>query len=153
MVYFSSNTKQCCTCKQVKQLDKFSKNKSRKDGYCHQCKDCIKKYQDSKRDKIREYNKSYNKEYNLKNKTKVETKKKECTLRRKYNLTIEQANDIYSKGCEICGCKERLAIDHCHETGKIRGCLCFRCNVSLGIYENFKEKAEKYLNHYKELLV
>jgi len=39
--------------------------------------------------------------------------------------------------CAICGqpekdLKRRLAIDHCHITGHIRGLLCNRCNCFLG---------------------
>jgi len=38
--------------------------------------------------------------------------------------------------CEICGrnkseFKKGLAVDHCHETGKIRGLLCYLCNTNL----------------------
>lgn len=52
--------------------------------------------------------------------------------------------------CEICGeYKEGLmAIDHCHDTMKVRGLLCRQCNAGLGqFYDSieFLESALKYL--------
>lgn len=48
--------------------------------------------------------------------------------------------------CLICGTEEvstgksgkpkRLAADHCHETGKVRGLLCQRCNVAIGLMDD-----------------
>ncbi len=41
-------------------------------------------------------------------------------------------------GCAICGRAPKpgksLAVDHCHQTGRIRGLLCFRCNFGLSFY-------------------
>lgn len=39
--------------------------------------------------------------------------------------------------CAICGSSSKrwLTVDHCHLTGKIRGLLCFACNVRLGYFE------------------
>ena len=32
---------------------------------------------------------------------------------------------------------KRLAVDHCHKTGKIRGLLCSTCNLMIGnAYDN-----------------
>jgi|SRR5215469_3883691 len=54
--------------------------------------------------------------------------------------------------CKICGYEfgsgnKRRAIDHCHESGKVRGILCNGCNVAialLGTVENC-ESAVQYL--------
>lgn len=52
---------------------------------------------------------------------------------RKYGLTPEEYQSLCDKQngrCAICGGREsrRLAVDHCHETGEIRGLLCSGCN-------------------------
>ena len=43
-------------------------------------------------------------------------------------------------GCAICqkpcGSGKRLAVDHNHETGKVRGLLCLSCNQFIGKIEN-----------------
>lgn len=56
---------------------------------------------------------------------------------RQYGITLmdyEAMLESQSGGCAICGGTEKinLAVDHCHETGKIRGLLCSKCNLLLG---------------------
>jgi hypothetical protein len=61
-------------------------------------------------------------------------------LRSAYDDLIEQG---HSGVCEICGAEpneRRLCVDHNHETGEIRGLLCFKCNLALGW---FKEDADR----------
>ena len=57
-----------------------------------------------------------------------------------YGLTLEQYHRMFEKQEDRCGIckrhqsefKKRLFVDHCHETGKVRGLLCFKCNNLLG---------------------
>jgi hypothetical protein len=63
--------------------------------------------------------------------------------RKKYGITQEQYKALLAKqngGCAICGRaetenrKRQLCVDHCHETGRIRGLLCNRHNAALGYF-------------------
>ena len=61
-------------------------------------------------------------------------------MRRMYNITLEQYNELLAYqggGCAICRRNEepdgrRLSIDHCHDTGVVRGVLCNQCNNGIG---------------------
>jgi uncharacterized protein affecting Mg2+/Co2+ transport len=81
-------------------------------------------------------------------------------LMREYGITVEQYNamEVQQGGvCAICkqpetqernGVKYRLAVDHCHKTGKVRGLLCFKCNSAMGSFEKRDvplANVEKYL--------
>lgn len=48
----------------------------------------------------------------------------------------KQEETIHSRGAEV---GMRLAVDHDHATGKIRGLLCFKCNTTLHYFEKNKE--------------
>lgn len=58
--------------------------------------------------------------------------------------------------CMVCGITEdelgkRLDVDHCHDSGKVRGLLCNSCNTMIGRgRDNAKvlEAAAKYLEKY-----
>ena len=71
-----------------------------------------------------------------------------------YDLTPAQYNLIFQTQngcCAICHCKagkKKLAVDHDHTTGKVRGLLCFRCNTALERLETvplWHEQAFRYL--------
>jgi Recombination endonuclease VII len=61
-------------------------------------------------------------------------------LKSQYGLTEDDYNKLLEEqnfSCALCRKhlstqKRRLCVDHDHETGKVRGLLCARCNGALG---------------------
>ena len=81
----------------------------------------------------------------------------ERTGARKYGITPDRYKEILEKQngkCAICGSadggkrgdrRRRLAVDHCHATGKVRGMLCASCNAGLGALRDSPELLAKAL--------
>lgn len=73
-------------------------------------------------------------------------RQREAVLRsyykRKYGLTQDQVEEMRGRGCDICGAETgegrwgQLHIDHCHDTGRVRGVLCTYCNTGLGHFKD-----------------
>ena len=69
------------------------------------------------------------------------SKSRRYNLKRLYGLTPELW-DVMFRGqdgrCPICGRRltNTTVVDHDHETGKVRGLLCSRCNSGLGMFED-----------------
>jgi hypothetical protein len=60
-------------------------------------------------------------------------------LKERYDLTEQQvAEMVEAQGgkCAICRRKDAEHVDHDHATGRIRGILCFTCNVGLGNFND-----------------
>lgn len=78
-------------------------------------------------------------------------------IKKKYNITKEEYEALFAKQrgrCAICRVRATdapkgfLCVDHNHKTGKVRGLLCWNCNVAIGhLRDNAKllRKAIDYL--------
>jgi len=118
-------TKICGKCKIPKPLDEFHKHRNGKYGVDGRCKECNNlhrrnKYANDVQYKERAYRRGRKNLYNLND--------------------VELDKLLIITNCEICGNKFKSKrdkhIDHNHNTGKVRGVLCNRCNTMLGYFEN-----------------
>jgi hypothetical protein len=80
---------------------------------------------------------------------------------KKFGLTpeqYEQMNKDQNGLCAIChkpettAKKERLAVDHDHETNAVRGLLCNKCNVGIGQFDDNMERLENAVDYLKKYL-
>lgn len=140
-------TKTCRKCKDEKPFDLFTKDKKSKFGRSNLCKSCNSNRVANQTGVKTSLDQQYRKAYYAKNKEKINLRRKTnynpetClknkinTLRRKYNLTIEDFQTLKSNQenkCYLCGLETTLVIDHNHETGKVRALLCNMCNIYIG---------------------
>ena len=56
--------------------------------------------------------------------------------------------------CAICGekpnTKRGLHLDHCHDTGIVRGLLCHGCNTGLGSFQDDPERLSKAIDYLRK---
>lgn len=82
-------------------------------------------------------------------------KAKGGALKRAYNLTLKQHKQMYvdqNGCCKICKQSipyDKIGVDHNHKTGKIRGLLCWHCNVFLGHLEKNFENLQSAIDYLK----
>ena len=124
-------------------LLKLSQTYYHKSSKCHRCSLCKPPYNP-------EIQKRYTGRYT--------EYRRNHRLKARYQITLEEYDLLFEKQkgrCAICDKTEnrKLAVDHCHVTGKVRGLLCTKCNFGIG-YLNHSiptlESAIKYLRPISE---
>lgn len=143
--------KACTRCGEWKVFGEFHKDASFRDGHRPDCRACTnarnKEWYDANREAQLERKRAYNKA----NKDRLAAAKRDWYKRnraqhaaynraKKYGITPEEYDALVAAAggrCEICGRSQEddgrdLNVDHDHETGKVRGLLCKRCNLALG---------------------
>ena len=90
-------------------------------------------------EKIRAYNRAW---YAAQKKSEGWARRsRESRLRFNYGLSIEGYNALLARqggACAICRKQpeQRLCVDHCHVTKKVRRLLCRRCNLGIGYFND-----------------
>ncbi len=139
-------SKICVSCNRAKCLSLYPKNGLFKDGLLNKCKLCksaaAKGYYAKNRVRIA----AHVRYHTSRNKEKVRNR----SYKKRFGITLEQYNLLLARQggvCAICGEDEvfransgsrikHLAVDHCHESGRIRGLLCGRCNTAIGGFKD-----------------
>jgi hypothetical protein len=135
--FCKEGSKICAACNQLKDYCQFRKDSWKPDGHSRECKTCRN---------------ARNVEYQRKN--VVGRRNKAIDFQGKSSKEIkaiyDEVYELQQGCCAICRMPEvkryrgrvvRLAMDHCHVTGKFRGLLCFQCNVLLA---RFKDNPETF---------
>lgn len=119
----SDKVKICTKCGSNKPLDEFHNSSKSSDGKASWCKACV--------NSIRRENRK--RTYSSENKRKWQ-------IKTRYGLTADQVEELRTSQSGACAvCKKELKkfhIDHDHNTGKVRGLLCHRCNVMIGGWDD-----------------
>lgn len=134
--------KVCSKCQGCKSIDSFSLKSDRK-SLASWCKDCNATAARERHKRFPEKTAKANRKQALK----------------RYGLTQTKYDKLLKSqdfGCAVCGeefhtktKRDNLAVDHCHQTGKVRGLLCNRCNYALGLVDDDSSillKLASYLN-------
>lgn len=128
-------------------------------------KSYYKKWREENREKFRQYAKDWSRENKLRrNEISLNWRKNNSTHMKnlyrknhlaKYGLTSDEFANLLTKQenrCAMPSCRtsnpggngNQWAIDHDHSNGKVRGLLCFKCNIALGFYEKNKTRHEEF---------
>lgn len=143
--------KPCSSCNESFPLSTFHKASGTFDGLSSKCPDCTSEYWKSwyNDDKVEKQslNNITNREWSKTSKGQALMLKKRL---KKYGLSQEKFDALIERSegfCEICEEKEFQAIDHCHETGRVRGLLCNSCNLALGGFKDNVEILRKAISY------
>lgn len=84
------------------------------------------------------------KETRAKDPAKWQGQRRAAVIKHKYGITIQEYDALLTKqngACAVClnVVDYLLHVDHCHQTGRVRGLLCKDCNWGLG---NLKDSVE-----------
>lgn len=89
---------------------------------------------------------------------KAHINRRNWQYQKRYGITFDKylsLLSLYNFQCAIC--KEKatkkhpLHLDHCHTSKKIRGILCYKCNVAIGYFQDSISNlvsAANYLRHH-----
>lgn len=129
------NQRYCPSCQQVLPIEEFVRNRRTKSGFGSYCRPC-------QRAKVAE-----------------SVKRRHGTtrhyhLKRRYGLGADEVLamlEVQDSACLVCRRRitvETSHVDHDHDTGSVRGILCFGCNGGLGQFGDDPEvlvRAARYL--------
>ncbi|WP_184331858.1 endonuclease VII domain-containing protein [Rhizobium phaseoli] len=85
--------------------------------------------------------------------------KRDGRLRTQFGIGSEEYDTLLAKqggGCAICGERNadsrghRLHVDHCHDTGAVRGILCSSCNIGLGKFKDSVSRLDRAIEYLLE---
>ena len=121
----TSDAMRCSRCGETKPIGDFHKDSRAPQGVIKWCQVCFT-----------DYNTNYARTHRSSDVTAAD-RSRDARYRKMYDMTADEYATLldYQEGvCAICGTppkRIRLAVDHDHKTGEVRGLLCGQCNRRL----------------------
>jgi len=132
----TSVEKRCCACKETKPRDQFYKSKRTFDGLQTNCRACHAARRAEWGASNKETTRRYSKAWRAANPRLA----KDYKLKTAYGIPLGTYDRMLASQrglCAICGSPDPFGrgdfhVDHCHDTGAVRGLLCAPCNTGIG---------------------
>lgn len=145
--------KWCPRCEACKPLETFGANKRTHDGKQNLCKLCAVAAVTASRTKDPTSHRRSSKAWKENNPERAA----DARVKRTYGLEHGSYAAMFAAqggACAICGTtdrgpRSRFHIDHCHDTGKVRGLLCSRCNTGIGQFKHDPERIRSAVEYVK----
>lgn len=118
--------KRCHQCQRDLPASEFWKRSASRDGLQHQCKDCLRTWR-------RKHDKRLQRLGTPRRRTPDGARR--ALLKYRYGISVEEWDEMFDAQdgtCKICAKEGDLQVDHDHDTGRVRGLLCWACNTLLG---------------------
>lgn len=116
--------------------------RARDAAYAQRQRESCKRWREANRDRVNETRRKRHSKRAPEEKTHTHTH-----VQKTYDLTPEQYAEALARGCRLCESQDKLRVDHCHETQRVRGILCHPCNVRLGFVEKKFEWFDRALDY------
>ena len=113
-----------------------------------------------------EKTKAINRKYNAKrwanHKDKLRLTNRGYHLKRNYGISIEHYEQLLENQggvCAVCGTSNwggaygKPHVDHDHTTGVVRGILCVRCNVAIGLMDDSPDRALEIVSYLRKFII
>ena len=144
-------SQRCRSCNEIKLAAEFNRSSKNKSGLQHECKACTKA-----RKRSVSYAVTLQEKYcpdcaqtlpasdfprDKKRVGGLRATCRECcaisNAASKYTIPVELSRELRGReNCDLCGAeyksKSDINIDHCHQSGAVRGAICTCCNLMLG---------------------
>jgi len=139
----SEQKKVCSKCRVLKDFSEFTKDLNHWTGKSYWCKEC-------KNASIRKHRES-NPELFYESMRYSQAKIRYGIEKEDYLQLLESQNHLCAICSESLDMGRQTHIDHCHDTGRIRGILCGSCNKGIGMLRDsptILRSAADYLDNF-----
>lgn len=153
------------TCRDCQSAFTYEQTRGRNRERCDPCRKARKNaYEAEKQRRWREANPERHREHMITHREKRKLRpditdyRWAINLRAKYGITVadyEAMIEAQDGLCAICrgkhrGSGGRLHVDHCHDSGKVRGLLCGPCNTAIGLLDHDEGRVRQVIEYLSE---